>query len=46
MPVLMLTEADRQTWMREEIEDPLSLQRPSKDGTLKVAARGAMQDPG
>ena len=44
MPVCLLSEADRETWMRREIEDALSLQRPARDGTLKVVARGKRED--
>ena len=44
MPVLLLTESERELWMRGEIEDALALQRPAEDGTLKVVARGARQD--
>jgi putative SOS response-associated peptidase YedK len=44
MPVLLLTEADRETWMRGEIEDALALQRPAKDGTLKVVSTGQRED--
>jgi hypothetical protein len=28
MPICLLTETDRETWMRSEIEDALALQRP------------------
>jgi len=44
MPVCLLTVADRETWMRGEVEDALALQRPAPDGTLRVVATGAGQD--
>lgn len=36
MPVLLLTEQDREIWMCGEIEEALKLQRPASDGTLKI----------
>jgi putative SOS response-associated peptidase YedK len=44
MPVLLLTESERETWMQGSIEDALSLQRPAKDGTLRVVAKSAKED--
>ena len=44
MPVLLLTEQNRDTWMTATIEDALKLQRPAKDGTLKVVFTGARED--
>lgn len=44
MPVCLLTEPDRELWMRGEVEDVLTLQRTAQDGTLKVVATGAKQD--
>lgn len=44
MPVCLLTEADRELWMRGEVEDALTLQKPAPDGTLRVVATGAWQD--
>jgi putative SOS response-associated peptidase YedK len=44
MPVLLLTEAQRETWMQGEIEEASLLWRPAKDGTLKVIAKGATED--
>jgi putative SOS response-associated peptidase YedK len=45
MPVCLLTEAERETWMQGSIEDALSLQRPVADGMMRVVARGERQDP-
>jgi putative SOS response-associated peptidase YedK len=44
MPVLLLTEQDRELWMQGEIEDALALQRPAMDGALRVVARGPRED--
>jgi hypothetical protein len=44
MPVCLLTEAERETWMQGSIDDALALQRPAKDGALRVVARGARED--
>jgi putative SOS response-associated peptidase YedK len=44
MPVCLLTEQDRETWMQGESEDALALQRPASDGALMVVARGARED--
>jgi putative SOS response-associated peptidase YedK len=44
MPVCLLTEADRETWMRGDVEDVLALQRPAKGGTLRVVAKGSRED--
>jgi putative SOS response-associated peptidase YedK len=44
MPVCLLTEQDRELWMRSDVEDALTLQRPAADGTLKVVATGDRQD--
>jgi len=44
VPVCLLTEGDRELWMQAEAEAALTLQRPAKDGTLRVVARGERQD--
>ena len=44
MPVLLLTEADRELWMQGELEEALALQGPTKDGALRVVARGRRED--
>jgi putative SOS response-associated peptidase YedK len=45
MPVCLLTEADTETWMQADVGDALALQRPSKDGALRVVAAGRREDP-
>jgi putative SOS response-associated peptidase YedK len=45
MPVLLLTEADRETWLTGPLEDALALQRPARNIALKVVATGQKQDP-
>jgi len=44
MPVLLLTQADRETWLTGSIEDALALQRPASDDALRVVATGQKQD--
>ena len=44
MPVLLLTEQDREVWMEGEVGAALELQRPAADGTLRIIATGARQD--
>jgi putative SOS response-associated peptidase YedK len=44
MPVLLLTEKDREMWMTADVGDALALQRAAPDGTLKIVADGARQD--
>ena len=44
MAVLLPKEKDREPWMPGETERALALQKPSKDGTLKVVEKGQRQD--
>jgi len=44
MPVLLLTEADRETWLTGSMEDALALQRSAPFDTLRVVAIGKKQD--
>jgi putative SOS response-associated peptidase YedK len=44
MPVLLLTEADRETWLMGPPEAALALQRPAPDDMLRVVATGQKQD--
>ena len=44
MPVCLLTEQDRETWMAAPRECASELQDP-RDGTLKIVATGAKSDP-
>lgn len=44
MPVLLLTEADRETWLTGSVEAALALQRPAPDGGIRVVATGPKQD--
>jgi putative SOS response-associated peptidase YedK len=46
MPVLLVTEQDRELWMQGEAGEALALQRAAPDGTLRVVARGERQDTG
>lgn len=44
MPVLLLTEADRETWLDGPVEAALALQRPAPDGAVQVVASGRKAD--
>ena len=44
MPVLLLDEAARETWMNGTMDQALALQRPTPDGALKIVARGEKED--
>ncbi|MES2291788.1 MAG: SOS response-associated peptidase family protein [Pseudomonadota bacterium] len=44
MPVLLLTEATRETWMTGSVEEALALQRPAPDVAVRIVATGARQD--
>ena len=44
MPVLLLDEAARETWMNGTVDEALKLQRPVPDGTLKIVAIGPKED--
>jgi putative SOS response-associated peptidase YedK len=44
MPVCLITEADRETWLTGSLESALALQRPAADDALRIVATGAKQD--
>jgi len=44
MPVLLLEEASRETWLTGSLEDALALQRPAPEDALRVVATGEKQD--
>jgi putative SOS response-associated peptidase YedK len=44
MPVLLLDQAARETWLRGSVEQALALQRPAAEGALRIMARGEKQD--
>ena len=46
MPVILTTEADRETWMNAPWTEASSLQRPLPDGALEVVGRGKKRDDG
>src|SRR5271167_3420595 len=46
MPVILTTPAEVETWMTAAPDEALKLQRPLLDGSLKIVARGAKEDPG
>jgi putative SOS response-associated peptidase YedK len=45
MPVLLLDEAARETWLMDSARDALALQRPAPDGVLRIVATGKKSDP-
>jgi putative SOS response-associated peptidase YedK len=45
MPVLLLTESDRETWLTGSVDAALALQRPAADGVLRIVASGGKADP-
>ena len=44
MPVLLLNQDQRETWLKGSVDDALVLQRPALDGTLKIVATGSKKD--
>ena len=44
MPVLLLTQDERATWMTAPMAEALALQRPALNGSLKIVAMGSKQD--
>lgn len=45
MPVILTTPEEVDHWMTAEWSDAKALQRPLPDGSLRIVARGAKQDP-
>jgi putative SOS response-associated peptidase YedK len=44
MPVLLLDEAARETWLTGTIEEALALQRPAPDGSIRIVATCRKED--
>jgi putative SOS response-associated peptidase YedK len=44
MPVLLLSEQDRETWLTGTLDAALALQRPAPDDALRVIAISQKQD--
>jgi putative SOS response-associated peptidase YedK len=44
MPVLLLDEAARETWLTGSLEAALALQRPAPDDALRIVATGSKKD--
>jgi putative SOS response-associated peptidase YedK len=45
MPVILTTPEEVETWMTAPPDEALNLQRPLRDGTLQIVARGVKEDP-
>jgi len=45
MPVCLLTEEDRETWLNAPLSEALALQRPAPDSAIRIVATGSKQDP-
>jgi putative SOS response-associated peptidase YedK len=45
MPVCLLTEADRETWLTGSVDAALALQRPAANHALRIVATGSKSDP-
>jgi putative SOS response-associated peptidase YedK len=44
MPVRLLNERDRETWLTGPLDAALALQRPAPDDALRIIATGQKQD--
>jgi putative SOS response-associated peptidase YedK len=45
MPVILTTPDEVETWMTALPDEALKLQRPLRDGSLRIVARGVKEDP-
>ena len=45
MPVILTTPDEVETWMTAAPDEALKLQRPLRDGLLRIVARGVKEDP-
>jgi putative SOS response-associated peptidase YedK len=45
MPVILTTPDEVETWMTASTDEALKLQRPLRDGLLRIVARGVKEGP-
>ena len=45
MPAILTTETECDAWLSAEAAEAMKLQRPLRDGQLKIVARGEREDP-
>jgi putative SOS response-associated peptidase YedK len=44
MPVLLLNQKERETWLKAPMNEALALQRPAQNGSLKIVSTGLKTD--